>query len=134
MAQRLCFRLIISALVCLVAFIAIMMWSPVTEITDGRHDLGRNGIWLQHGWLGNDSWFERNGKQDLMSKFRDDEATRELAAHLRTHGMTDVFPHLCPTQVSGEIALILLHSADFLKPFWKRPIRQKFRYVFESII
>ena len=40
--------------------LAYSLWTPGTDIIDGRHDLRNNGIWLQHGWLGDDTWFERD--------------------------------------------------------------------------
>jgi hypothetical protein len=51
-------------LVLLVSVLALLglgyfLWSPGLELTDGRHDVGRNGLWLQHGWMGDDGWFER---------------------------------------------------------------------------
>lgn len=78
-------------------------WSPGRDVTDGRHDLGRNGIWLQHGWLGHDSWFTENNRTDRLPQFRSAAKIRELAVTLRRNHITDVFPHLCPTRPSGEI-------------------------------
>lgn len=92
-----------AAAVLLVLFLAYALWSPGAEVTDGRHDLKRNGIWLQHGWLGDDDWFVRNKKEPLVERFREPRRIRELAALLRKHHVTDVFPHLCPTARSGAI-------------------------------
>jgi hypothetical protein len=77
-------------------------WTPGTKLSDGRHDLRTNGIWLQHGWLGDDSWFERNARD--MSGFRDSRRIRELAHLLASHGVRYVFPHLCPCDQRGTIA------------------------------
>ena len=76
-------------------------WSPGTTVTDGRHDLRTNGILLQHGWIGDDAWFERN-KRD-RSRFRNDARIRDLALLLARHGVRDLFPHLCPCSPDGEI-------------------------------
>jgi hypothetical protein len=65
------------------------LWSPGVEVTDGRHDRGHNGLWLQHGWLGDDSWFERNHKKDRIPQFRDSARIAELAQRLR-EGMEGV--------------------------------------------
>ena len=35
-----------------VLVLAYLLWSPGLDIHDGRNDLRANGIWLQHGWLG----------------------------------------------------------------------------------
>ncbi len=34
---------------------AYALWSPGAVIEDGRHDRGASGIWIQHGWLGEDA-------------------------------------------------------------------------------
>lgn len=79
------------------------LWAPGSDITDGRHDLGRNGIWLQHGWLGDDRWFNENHRTDRLPLFRDPAKIHALALALRQRHITDVFPHLCPTRLTGEI-------------------------------
>ena len=73
-------------------------------IRDGRHDRGSNGIWLQHGWLGDDAWFDRYGKDRAL--FRSDERVASLATLLSDHGIKYVFPHLCPCDVDGGIAAV----------------------------
>lgn len=88
----------------LVIGIAYTVWSPGAIVTDGRHDGGRNGIWLQHGWLGDDAWFERNHKEARLPFFRDPQNIRSLAERLRRHRITDVFPHLSPTDSKGNLA------------------------------
>ena len=71
---------------------------------DGRYDRGRNGLWLQHGWLGHDSWFHRYKKTHLKEDFRDPERVREmLSRDLQSLHFTDVFPHLAPTDREGRI-------------------------------
>ncbi|MGB0144308.1 MAG: hypothetical protein ACPGJR_11435 [Akkermansiaceae bacterium] len=40
------------------AGLAYLVYSPGEAITDDRHDLETNEIWLQHNWVGNDEWFE----------------------------------------------------------------------------
>lgn len=73
---------------------AYSLWSPGKVVTDGRFDRMYNGIWLQHGWLGDDAWFARN-KRDVQP-FRDSGKIRALAELFADHPITDVFPHLCP--------------------------------------
>lgn len=79
-----------------------VLWSPGASVRDGRHDLRTNGIWLQHGWLGDDGWFRQNGRDTAV--FRDDKRMEALAGHLADHGVKYVFPHLCPCAPSGKIA------------------------------
>lgn len=84
-------------------FCAYAAWQPGLDVTDGRHDLGRNGIWLSHGWLGADKWFIQNGKTNEESDFRDIQRIRALAALLKQHHIKDVFPHLCPSDPYGNL-------------------------------
>ena len=81
-----------------------MLWSPGTHIHDGRHDLRTNGIWIQHGWLDDDSWFQRNGAD--KSHFRDDNRIKQLADRLTSHGVKYVFPHLCHCDPGGSIPAV----------------------------
>lgn len=85
-----------------VAGLSYWVWSPGKCIRDGRHDLGTNGIWIQHGWLGDDLWFKRYNKDTTL--FRDNRKIQELASLLAAHGVKYIFPHLCPCNPNGEIA------------------------------
>jgi hypothetical protein len=82
--------------------IAYTLWSPGERIDDGRHDLGTNGIWLGHGWLGHDTWFDLYDKD--RSDFRDPARIDALRATLDEHGVTELYPHLCPCDPDGPIA------------------------------
>src|SRR6516165_4253761 len=84
------------ALLALIGGAAYRWRSRGGDVRGGHHDLGHNGIWLQHGWLGDDHWFEVNNKVDRISSFRSPESIRQLGARLRSHHITDLFPHLCP--------------------------------------
>ncbi len=90
--------------------VVYLLWSPGKRIRDGRHDLGTNGIWLQHGWLGDNAWFERNRRDTTL--FRSERRIRELADLLTRHGITYVFPHLCPCSPTGEIAPVDADQAE----------------------
>jgi hypothetical protein len=79
------------------------IWSPGLDVTDGRHDLSRNAMWLQHSWIGADSWFTDNDREWKKPLFRSDAKVRELASLCAENGVRDVFPHLCPTQADGSI-------------------------------
>jgi hypothetical protein len=90
----------------LALWVAYGLWSPGLDIRDGRHDRGRNGIWLSHGWLGADEWFVRNSKTNEFTRYRDATLVQELAAKLRRHHITDVFPHLCPAEPDGRLPAV----------------------------
>ncbi len=79
------------------------LWNPGLTVTDGRDDRGRNAMWLQHGWIGADSWFVENEREWKKPLFRSDEKVRELAAQCAQNGITDIYPHLAPTQPDGSI-------------------------------
>ena len=99
-------------------FLFYVLWSPGVDIKDGRYDLGRNGIWIQHGWLGDDEWFTRNQKQDRMPFLRDGTCIQEFASQLHKHHIMDVFPHLCPTLKNGRIPSVDHQQTElFLKIF-----------------
>lgn len=82
------------------------LWSPGLDVRDGRHDRGQNAIWISHGWLGDGGWFTRNGKMNEISRYRNQEAVRALAAKFREHHIADVFPHLCPADIEGPIPAV----------------------------
>ncbi|WP_035606471.1 glycosyl hydrolase family 18 protein [Haloferula sp. BvORR071] len=84
-----------------VAGLAYLAWSPGERVADGRDDTGSNGIWLQHGWLGDDAWFETNGRDP--ARFRSAEKIQQLRTQLTRHGIKYVFPHLCPCLPDGSI-------------------------------
>jgi hypothetical protein len=78
------------------------LWRPGWDVRDGRHDLGKNGIWMQHGWLGDDEWMNLNNKNAGL--FRQAEKVDEMAKRLAANHIRYVYPHLCPTRSTGEIA------------------------------
>jgi hypothetical protein len=93
---------------------AYAIWAPGTIITDGRHDLDSNGMWLQHGWLGSDEWFARTKKDPVL--FRDLRKIRELKKLLEEHHIAYIFPHLCPCAPEGRIPAVDTPQAErFLK-------------------
>lgn len=94
--------------VCVLLFVplAYLVWSPGLDVRDGRHDRGLSGIWISHGWLGDDGWFIRNGKTNEFNRYRTKESVRTLATKFREHHITDVFPHLCPADIEGPIPAV----------------------------
>ncbi len=93
---------VLAAALFVASLVAYLGWSPGATVTDGRHDRGENGIWISHGWLGDDNWFERYGRDP--GQFRDAGAMATLERKLADHHVTDVFPHLCPSSPGGAIA------------------------------
>ena len=82
------------------------VWTPGLDVTDGRHDRGRNGIWLQHGWLGADEWFRRQRPRERIAAFRDPVNIQALASLLRAQHITDVFPHVSPADSDGDLPAV----------------------------
>lgn len=87
----------------LLLLVAYVCWQPGRDIRDGRHDRGRNGLWLQHGWLGDDAWFLTNQKTNRLAEFRNAQNIAALARLMRTNHIRDVFPHLCPATFEGQL-------------------------------
>jgi hypothetical protein len=85
---------------------AYLLWSPGLDVRDGRHDRGRNGIWISHGWLAGNQWFIQSGKTNELAKYHDPDRIRQLAEKLRRNHITDVFPHLCPAEPDGKLPAI----------------------------
>lgn len=85
---------------------AFLLWPRGVDVRDGRHDRGRNAIWLQHGWLGDRQWFVDNDRLDRLAGFRDPARVEALATLLRDHHVRDVYPHLCPTDPAGSIPAV----------------------------
>ena len=63
-------RLALYAIALLILCASYMMWSPGEDVTNSPHDLKTNGLWLQHGWVGDDIWYAKHGKADLKPQFR----------------------------------------------------------------
>ena len=82
---------------------AYALWNPGLSVTDGRDDRERNAMWLQHGWIGADSWFVENEREWKKPLFRSDEKVKQLAAQCAAAHITDIYPHLASTQLDGSI-------------------------------
>ena len=85
----------------LCVLIAHWRWQPGLTMRDGRDDLGRNALWLGHGWLGADNWF---GNDAEKARFREPKNIEKLAQLCRENGVRDLYPHLTPTQATGAVA------------------------------
>jgi hypothetical protein len=80
-----------------------LLWSPGDDVRNGRHDRGENGLWLAHGWIGGDPWFAAYKKESEKPKYRSTEALASLTERVRRHGISELFPHLCPTAPVGSV-------------------------------
>ena len=101
--KRLKRLIIIFAAFILIPPLAYTLWQPGLQVRDGRHDKGRNAVWMQHGWLGDDAWFTANNRNPKKPQFRSAAQIRKMAVTMRRHHVTDLYLHLCPTQGDGSI-------------------------------
>jgi hypothetical protein len=90
----------------LIIVVGYLLWSPGLDIRDGRHDKEQNALWVSHGWLGGDDWFIRNGKTNETANFRDPAQIQKLATKLHAYHITDIFPHLCPSEPDGSLPAV----------------------------
>lgn len=98
--------LLLTAAILLLMAVGYWLWTPGADLRDGRHDRGRNGLWLAHGWLGADQWFVQYGKQAQYAKYRSPEALKGLADLCAANHLTDLFPHLCPCELNGALPAV----------------------------
>ncbi len=76
---------------------------PGVHSTHGRFDQVRNGLWLAHGWMGDDAWFAEN--QRAKADYDTDSARLRLRSTCTDNGIRYLFPHLCPASSTGKLAL-----------------------------
>ncbi|MBI5116481.1 glycoside hydrolase family 18 protein [Candidatus Poribacteria bacterium] len=95
-----------SIVLLVLLLVGYRIWEPGKDVRDGHNDRLRNGIWLQHGWLGDDSWFSRNGKEVQIQYFRSLKNLETLAASLRERHILYIFPHMAPTSTEGDLSFI----------------------------
>jgi len=82
--------------------LAYLCWTPGLSVDDGRFNRGRNGIWIGHGWLGDDGWFSRN-PQRVVADFRSAAARQALVRRLAAADIRCLYAHLCPAQPDGTL-------------------------------
>ena len=95
------FRILRILLVFGLFFLSYFIWEPGAVVTDGRHDRGTNGMWIAHGWLGGDDWFQTYVKD--VAAYRSENALRVLVSRCEKNHITDLFPHLCPCGSDGSL-------------------------------
>ena len=77
-----------------------LIWQPGEDTTFPAFP--DNAIWIGHGWLGDDGWFDRNGRN--RGDFRSGEKISALFRKLADNRISVVHPHLCPARKDGRIA------------------------------
>lgn len=99
------YRTIIGCLLLISFFLlGYQIWTPGKVVLNGSSDVKTNGIWLQHGWLADDKWFQQHNKK--VHRFRNAQNILQLKTLLQEHNITDVFPHMCPCRNTGEIPAV----------------------------
>lgn len=91
-----------AALAVIFGLPAICYWLWPAGEENSFTGLRDNAIWIGHGWLGDDSWFERNKRN--KDDFRSEEKISKLFKKLADNKISIVYPHLCPAQFNGRIA------------------------------
>lgn len=104
------FVLLLSASICL----SIIYWllPAGKDFNDSEHDKMENGIWLSHGFLGDDLWFKLNQRD--INLFRNREKLEELFAKLQKNHFKFIYPHLCPAKPNGHIANYSTEQVELL--------------------
>ena len=82
------------------AALCYLLWDPGSDTP--LPDYSDNAIWIGHGWLGDDAWFER--KQIDRADFRSEAQIATLFRRLADNRISIVYPHLCPSRPDGSIA------------------------------
>lgn len=83
-----------------VPLLAYLVWSPGVDTTNGRFNRAHNGVWASRGWIANPVWFDGKGRR--ADQFSEVELAK-LSARLQTHGVSYVYPHLCPAAANGHL-------------------------------
>jgi hypothetical protein len=83
--------------------LAFRLFPPVAEAPQGVVGCEGSALWIQHGWLATDAWFERQGDRKRPEAFRGSAPLAGLAARLQAMGARQVYPHIGPIDPSGEI-------------------------------
>lgn len=82
-------------------FLLYASWRPGVRSSEGKFDLGRNGLWLAHGWMADDGWFVAHRRDRNL--YETPAARDRLRTTIIDNGITYVFPHLCPASRAGTL-------------------------------
>lgn len=93
--------LLAVAIFCGIVLLIYVLWQPGSNKVLPKFE--NNAIWLGHGWFGDDLWFKRNKRN--FEDFRNAEKIEKLLKKLADNDIKTVYPHLCPAQFDGRIAV-----------------------------
>ncbi len=90
-------------------------WKPGARVTDGRHDLGTNGVWMAHGWLASDQWFMQNPERMAqLTLYHNTPSVIATLQEMKNRGMADLFLDLHPCSADGALPATSYSSAETL--------------------
>ncbi len=93
-------------------------WKPGARATDGRHDLGTNGVWMAHGWLASDQWFMQNPERMAqLTVYHNTPSVIAALQEMKNRGMADLFFDLHPCSADGALPPASHSSAETLGLF-----------------
>jgi hypothetical protein len=93
---------IVTALAIILGISALCYWGWQPGSDEPLPQYTNNAVWIGHGWLGDNGWFERNKRK--KADFRSKEKISALFKKLSNCKIKTVYPHLCPAQMNGKIA------------------------------
>ena len=100
-------------LMIILSVLGYWFWTPGEKALRVEGNFQENGLWLSHGWMGDDRWFIVNKRDPLKY---DSMAVEKLSITVKSLKIKYVFFHLCPASYQGKIPEI---SIEKLKLFRK---------------
>ena len=82
-------------------FILYAAWTPGSDPEAALLNRNANGMWISHGWIGDDVWFEKYNKD--FDEYRSEQSFARLESLVKRLEIVYLFPHLCPTSSNGAI-------------------------------
>ena len=111
--MKLRFRVYIGLFVSLIILTCFyLLWSPGDKELKDKNNFKENGMWLSHGWIGDDEWFKKNKRDPSQYDLGKQQLLREKVERLK---IKFIFPHLCPANHQGSIPKIDIEKLKSLK-------------------
>jgi hypothetical protein len=85
----------------IVLILVYAIWSPgfdPKQVPLNRHT---NGIWMSHGWIGDDQWFKRNQREP--NRYHSPESLSRLKTLITDLDIVYLYPHLSPALTDGSL-------------------------------
>jgi hypothetical protein len=92
---------ILFATIVLLTLALYFFWSPGIDPTKVGLNRHTNGIWISHGWIGDDTWFVSNQRDP--DKYHSQNAFAKLKTIIDDLHIVYLYPHLCPTNPDGTL-------------------------------